>query len=75
MHACCSPPASSVPTFGPQVVFFKAPPAGRANLSPYAGLQCFGEVNIDARSGALTVDLRDIGGASVFSKTLAPRMG
>ncbi|MES2229504.1 MAG: alkaline phosphatase D family protein [Pseudomonadota bacterium] len=62
-------------TFGPQVVFFKAPPAGQANLSPYAGLQFFGEVNIDARSGALTVDLRDIGGASVFSKTLAPRMG
>ncbi len=62
-------------TFGPQVVFSKAPPAGQANLSPFAGLQFFGEVNIDARSGALTVDLRDIGGASVFSKTLAPRMG
>ena len=62
-------------TFGPQVVFFKAPPAGQANLSPYAGLQFFGEVNIDARSGALTVDLRDIGGASVFSKTLPARMG
>jgi alkaline phosphatase D len=62
-------------TFGPQVVFSKAPPPGQVNLSPYAGLQFFGEVNIDSRSGELTVDLRDLGGASVFAKTLAPRGG
>ena len=62
-------------TFGPQVVFQKAPPAGQSNLSPYAGLQFFGKVNIDARSAALTVDLRDLAGASVFSRTLAPRFG
>lgn len=61
-------------TFGPQVVFFKAPPAGQANLSPYAGLQFFGEVNIDAGNAELTVDLRDIDGTSVFSKTLKPRL-
>lgn len=60
-------------TFGPQVVFQKAPPAGHANLSPFAGLQFFGEVNIDARSGHLAVDLRDIDGAAVFSKSLPPR--
>jgi alkaline phosphatase D len=57
-------------TFGPQVVFTKTPPAGKANLSPYAGLQFFGDVNIDKRSHALTVDFRDINGTSVFSKTL-----
>lgn len=62
-------------TFGPQVVFSKAPPPGQVNLSPYAGLQFFGEVNIDSKNGELTVDLRDLGGASVFSKTLAPRGG
>jgi alkaline phosphatase D len=62
-------------SFGPQVVFSKAPPAGQANLSPYAGLQFFGEVNIDARSAAMTVDLRDINGSSVFSTTLQPRRG
>jgi alkaline phosphatase D len=60
-------------TFGPQVVFFKAPPPGRSNLSPYSGLQFFGEVNIDAWSAQMTVDLRDINGVSVFSKTLHPR--
>ncbi len=62
-------------SFGPQVVFAKAPPPGQVNLSPYAGLQFFGEVNIDSRGGELTVDLRDLGGASVFSRTLAPRVG
>jgi alkaline phosphatase D len=62
-------------TFGPQVVFSKAPPPGQVNLSPYAGLQFFGEVNIDSRSGEMMVDLRDLGGASVFSKSLSPRGG
>jgi alkaline phosphatase D len=62
-------------TFGPQVVFQKTPAAGQANLSPYAGLQFFGEVNIDSRTAELTVDLRDINGTSVYSKTLQPRLG
>ncbi len=57
-------------TFGPQVVFSKAPPPGQSNLSPYSGLQFFGEVNIDAHSRDMTVDLRDIDGVSVFSRTL-----
>ena len=60
-------------TFGPEVVFFKAPPPGQSNLSPYSGLQFFGEVNIEAASGDMTVDLRDIDGAPVFSKRLVPR--
>lgn len=64
-------PNSTDDTFGPQVVFVKAPPAGQVNLSPYAGLQFFGEVNIDRKSRALTVDLKDIEGTTVFSKTLA----
>ncbi len=57
-------------TFGPQVVFSKVPPAGQANLSPYAGLQFFGEVNINRDTKAMTVDLKDIAGTTVFSKTL-----
>jgi alkaline phosphatase D len=60
-------------TFGPQVVFVKTPPPGRANLSPYSGLQFFGEVNIASQSEEMTVDLRDIDGVSVFSRTLRPR--
>ncbi len=61
-------------TFGPQVVFVKAPPAGQVNLSPYSGLQFFGEVNISAHGGDMTVDLRDINGTSVFSRRLSPQM-
>ncbi len=58
-------------TFGPQLVFSKAPPAGQSNLSPFAGLQFFGEVDIDPYTKAMTVDLRDIDGMSVFSQTIA----
>lgn len=57
-------------TFGPTVVFQKAPPT--ANASPYAGYQFFGEVNIDAQSKALTVDLIDLNGVSQFRRTLSP---
>lgn len=63
-------PNTTDKTFGPQVVIYKAPPAGQANLSPYAGLQFFGEVNIDRTSKSLTVDLKDLNGDVVFSKTL-----
>jgi alkaline phosphatase D len=59
-------------TFGPQVVFSKTPPPGMSNLSPFSGLQFFGEVNIDSSSRTLTVDLRDLEGRSVFSRTLHP---
>lgn len=55
-------------TFGPTVVFSRTPPA--ANRSPFAGYQFFGEVNIDPDSHALTVDLRDLEGASVYTQTL-----
>jgi alkaline phosphatase D len=73
LHAGSFGPNTLDGTFGPQVVFQKAPSPGQVNLSPYAGLQFFGEVNIDARSGDMTVDLRDIDGASVFSRTLSAR--
>ena len=45
-------------TFGPQVIFQKAPPA--ANFSPFAGLQFFGQVDIDSRTAVMTVTLKDI---------------
>lgn len=57
-------------TFGLQVVWQKVP--SQPNLPPSAGLQFFGQVDIDARSRALTVTLKDLEGASLYSKTLAP---
>jgi alkaline phosphatase D len=63
-------PATLDGTFGPQVVFVKAPPPGQSNLSPLSGLQFFGEVNILGSTGDMVIDLRDIDGTSVFTKTL-----
>ena len=57
-------------TFGPQVMFQKAPLV--QNSSPFAGYQFFGEVEIDAQSRALTVTLRDLDGEPVFSQELQP---
>lgn len=63
-------PNSTDATFGPQVIFYKAPAPGQVNLSPYAGLQFFGDVEINRKSKDLTVKLRDINGDVVFSKVL-----
>ena len=59
-------------TFGPKVVFQKAPAPGQANLSPSAGLQFFGEVRIDGATEAMTVTLRDLTGAALWSTVLQP---
>ncbi|MDR6860989.1 alkaline phosphatase D family protein [Variovorax guangxiensis] len=57
-------------TFGLQVVYQKAPEA--QNTAPTAGLQFFGQVDIDARTRAMTVLLKDLGGQTLYAKTLAP---
>lgn len=59
-------------TFGPEVKFQKAPPAGQANLSPLEGLQFFGHARIEGRTGVLTVTLKDISGADLYSVDLEP---
>lgn len=61
-------------TFGPEARFVKAPAKGQANLPPSAGLQFFGEVQIDGRSRQLTVHLRDLAGTSLWSTTLDPML-
>jgi alkaline phosphatase D len=57
-------------TFGMQVMYQKAPT--EVNAPPTSGMQFFGQVDIDAKSKAMTVTLKDIVGASLFSKTLTP---
>jgi alkaline phosphatase D len=63
-------PDSLDKTFGPEVVFEKAPPA--QNTSPFAGFQFFGEVNIDGLTGEMSVVLRDLDGVGVFEQRLQP---
>jgi len=65
LNAGTSRPGRLDNTFGPQVMFQK----GQANVGPAAGLQFFGEVNIDP-AGPLTVTLRDMKGAPLFEKKL-----
>jgi alkaline phosphatase D len=60
-------------TFGMQVVYQKAPDA--PNAPPTSGLQFFGQVDIDAKTRAMTVTLKDIEGAALYTKTLAPQRG
>jgi alkaline phosphatase D len=55
-------------TFGPRVVFQKAPPT--QNAPPTDGFQFFGQVDIDGKSGEMTVTLKNVAGASLFVQTL-----
>lgn len=57
-------------TFGPVADFVAAPPT--ANTSPAEGHQYFGEVEIDSRTRQLTVSLRDVDGAAIYTRTLDP---
>lgn len=59
-------------TFGPEVKFSKAPPPGQQNLPPSAGLQFFGEVEIEAKTRVMTVTLRDLTGAALFVQRINP---
>lgn len=59
-------------TFGPQVVYQKAPEPGRKNLSPKDGLQFYGQVKIDGATGGMQVQLKDLDGQVLYSVSLDP---
>jgi alkaline phosphatase D len=59
-------------TFGPQVRFQIAPPAGGVNLPPTAGLQFFGLVKIDGETEVMTVSHYNINGEKLDSIDLTP---
>ena len=64
------------PTFGPEARFVKAPPPGLgAGVSPAAGFQSFGLVDIDGRTAQLTVRLIDRDDAELWRITLEPAPG
>ena len=61
-------------TFGPELKFIKAPAKEQGvNLPPSAGLQFFGLVEIDGRNEAMTVTLKDVNDAALWSVVLEPR--
>jgi alkaline phosphatase D len=59
-------------TFGPQVLYAKTPEGGQVNLPPSAGLQFFGQVEIDGDTEVMTVTLRDLEGAALYTQEIEP---
>lgn len=59
-------------TFGPQVKFQRAPAEGQINLPPSAGMQFYGQVEIDGDTEMMTVTLHDLEGAELFRQALEP---
>jgi len=59
-------------TFGPQVAYQRGAPEGTANLSPLAGMQFFGQIDIAAATHDMTVTLKDSAGTALFTQVLQP---
>ncbi len=72
LHAGTFGPNELDNTFGPKVEFVKAPEDGQANLPPSAGLQFFGQVDIEGETGVMTVSLVDRADTVLWSKELEP---
>jgi alkaline phosphatase D len=72
LHAGTFGPAALDDTFGPQLRFVKAPPAGRQNLSPAEGYQFFGHVAIAGATGQMTVTLKDAADTDLWRTVLDP---
>lgn len=70
LHAGTFGPNATDNTFGIEVKFQKCPPAGQANFAPSQGMQFYGECEIDPGTRALTVVLRDLAGAALFTQRL-----
>jgi alkaline phosphatase D len=59
-------------TFGPQVLYVMAPAEGQVNLPPSAGMQFFGQVEIDGESELMTITLRDLEGTALYTQAIEP---
>ena len=76
LHAGSFGPNELDNTFGPQLVFVKAPAKEQGqNLSPAAGLQFFGHVAIDGGTGVMNVTLKDAADRALWSTRIEPKLG
>jgi alkaline phosphatase D len=76
IHAGTFGPNTLDNTFGPQLVYIKAPsPAQGQNLPPSDGMQFFGQVAIDGTTQVMTVTLKDWDDRALWSTTLEPKLG
>jgi alkaline phosphatase D len=76
IHAGTFGPNTLDNTFGPQVIYMKAPSKEQGqNLPPSAGLQFFGHVAIDGATQVMTVTLKDVEDHALWSTMLEPKFG
>ena len=76
IHAGTFGPNALDGTFGPQLVYVKAPSKEQGvNLPPSFGMQFFGHVAIDGATEVMTVTLRDVDDNSLWSTALEPKVG
>jgi alkaline phosphatase D len=76
LHAGTFGPNDLDNTFGPQLMYVKAPTKEQGqNLSPAAGMQFFGHVAIDGATGVMAVTLKDMDDRALWSTRLEPKMG
>jgi alkaline phosphatase D len=66
-HAGTFGPAALDRTFGPEARFVGIPKGMKPNRPPSEGLQFFGTLRIDARTRALTAQLRNVAGDTLFT--------
>ncbi len=59
-------------TFGPEVLFLGIPPGMRQNRPPSDGLQFFGLLEVEGKSGVLRVEIRNRDGATLHRLELEP---
>jgi alkaline phosphatase D len=69
-HAGTFGPARLDKTFGPEVRFLGIPAGMKPNRPPSEGLQFFGTLKVDGRTRALTVQLRNVAGDTLYSVEL-----
>lgn len=73
LHAGTFGPNDLDNTFGPQVLYQKAPTAEMgANLPPSMGYQFFGHVAVDGQTQVMTVTLKDSSNTSLWSVNIDP---
>lgn len=70
LHAGTWAPGRLDNTFGPKAMFQKG--CDGENLAPCFGLQFFGRVDIDGKTGVMTVTLKDVGDTALWSVDLVP---
>ncbi len=75
LHAGTFGPNALDRTFGPEVRFNGVPAGTKGNRPPSDGLQFFGTMRVDARTRALTVQLRDLAGKTLYSVELGAAAG